>query len=55
MELDLLIVGAGPAGISTDVEAREAGIDREGIIILEKGPTHSYAIRKSYPPPAART
>ncbi len=49
MPLDLLIVGAGPAGISTAVEAREAGIDRDAIVILEKGPAHSYAIRKFYP------
>jgi thioredoxin reductase (NADPH) len=49
MELDLLIVGAGPAGISTAVEAREAGIAADGIVILEKGPQHSYAIRKFYP------
>lgn len=47
--LDLLIVGGGPAGISTAVEAREAGIEREKILILEKGPVHSYAIRKFYP------
>ena len=49
MELDLLIVGAGPAGISTAVEAREAGIAADKIAILEKGPLHSYAIRKFYP------
>jgi thioredoxin reductase (NADPH) len=49
MELDLLIVGAGPAGISTAVEAREAGIPADRIVILEKGPEHSYAIRKYYP------
>jgi thioredoxin reductase (NADPH) len=49
MLLDLLIVGAGPAGISTAVEARDAGIPAEKIIILEKGPAHSYAIRKYYP------
>jgi thioredoxin reductase (NADPH) len=47
--LDLLIVGAGPAGISTAVEARDAGIAPDKIIILEKGPAHSYAIRKYYP------
>ena len=49
MLLDLLIVGAGPAGISTAVEAREAGIAADHIVILEKGPAHSYAIRKFYP------
>lgn len=49
MDLDLVIVGAGPAGISTAVEAREAGIAADRILILEKGPAHSYAIRKYYP------
>ena len=49
MTLDLLVVGAGPAGISTAVEAREAGIGRDRILVLEKGPAHSYAIRKYYP------
>jgi thioredoxin reductase (NADPH) len=49
MELDLLVVGAGPAGISTAVEAREAGIGSDRIVVLEKGPEHSYAIRKYYP------
>jgi len=46
---DLIIVGAGPAVISTAVEAREAGVGRERILILGKGPAHSHAIRKFYP------
>lgn len=45
----MVIVGAGPAGISTAVEAREAGIAADRILVLEKGPAHSYAIRKYYP------
>ncbi len=49
MDFDLVIVGAGPAGISTAVEAREAGIPPHRILVLEKGPEHSYAIRKYYP------
>jgi thioredoxin reductase (NADPH) len=49
MDFDLVIVGAGPAGISTAVEAREAGIPADRILVLEKGPLHSYAIRKYYP------
>ncbi len=49
MDYDLVIVGAGPAGISTAVEAREAGIAADRILVLEKGPLHSYAIRKYYP------
>jgi thioredoxin reductase (NADPH) len=47
-ELDLLVVGAGPAGIATAVEARRAGIAR--VVLLEKGPTHSYSIEKLYTP-----
>lgn len=46
--LDLLIVGAGPAGIATAVEARRAGIQR--VLILEKGPSHSFSIEKLYTP-----
>ncbi|HJW72112.1 MAG TPA: NAD(P)-binding domain-containing protein [Geothrix sp.] len=46
--LDLLIVGAGPAGIATAVEARRAGIGR--VLILEKGPRHSFSIEKLYTP-----
>lgn len=46
--LDLLIVGAGPAGIATAVEARRAGI--RGILLLEKGPSHSFSIEKLYTP-----
>ena len=49
MDYDLVIVGAGPAGISTAVEAREAGIAADRILVVEKGPLHSYAIRKYYP------
>ncbi len=47
-ELDLLIIGAGPAGIATAVEARQAGIQE--ILLLEKGPTHSFSIEKLYTP-----
>lgn len=46
--LDLVIVGAGPAGIATAVEARRAGIQR--ILLLEKGPSHSFSIEKLYTP-----
>lgn len=46
--LDLLVIGAGPAGIATAVEARQAGIQR--ILLLEKGPTHSFSIEKLYTP-----
>jgi thioredoxin reductase (NADPH) len=46
--LDLLIVGAGPAGIATAVEARQAGI--RNLLLLEKGPGHSFSIEKLYTP-----
>ncbi len=47
MVLDLIVVGAGPAGISLAVEARTAGLER--IIVLEKAEAHSWTIRKLYP------
>ncbi len=47
--LDLLIVGAGPAGIALGAEAVAAGIPFERILILEKGDAHSFTIRKFYP------
>jgi thioredoxin reductase (NADPH) len=46
---DLLVVGAGPAGISTAIEARAAGVPSSRIVVLEKGAEHSYAIRRFYP------
>lgn len=46
--LDLVVVGAGPAGIATAVEAKRAGINK--IIILEKAPRHAYSIEKLYTP-----
>ena len=46
---EMIIVGAGPAGISMAAEARTTGIASEDILILEKGKTHSWAIRKFYP------
>src|SRR3954464_3823238 len=46
---DLLVGGAGPAGISTAIEARAAGVPSSQILVLEKGPEHSYAIRRFYP------
>jgi len=45
---DLLIVGAGPAGISTAVEAKHAGINR--VLLLERAPSHSYTIQRLYVP-----
>jgi thioredoxin reductase (NADPH) len=46
---EMIIVGAGPAGISMAAEARSAGVSAKQILILEKGATHSWAIRKFYP------
>lgn len=46
--LDLLIIGAGPAGIATAVEARRAGIDR--LLLLEKAPRHSWSLERLYAP-----
>jgi thioredoxin reductase (NADPH) len=46
---DLLIVGAGPAGIALSVEARTAGLDPERTLILEKSASHNRTIRDLYP------
>jgi thioredoxin reductase (NADPH) len=46
---ELITIGAGPAGISMAAEARSVGIPSEQILVLEKGPMHSWAIRKFYP------
>jgi len=46
---DVVIVGAGPAGISVAVEAIEAGIPREKILTLEKEKEHAFTIKKLYP------
>ncbi|MFT6070615.1 MAG: thioredoxin reductase (NADPH) [Bacteriovoracaceae bacterium] len=47
--LEMLIIGAGPAGISMGVEAISSGIDASKVVIIEKAPEHSYMIRKFYP------
>jgi thioredoxin reductase (NADPH) len=52
---EMIIVGAGPAGISMAAEARNAGIPSEQTLVLEKGETHSWAIRKFYPAKKAVT
>ena len=46
---DLIIIGAGPAGLSMAVEARSAGIAADKLLVLEKGEAHSWSIRKFYP------
>ena len=47
--LDIIIVGAGPGGISMTAEAVAAGIVPAKILLLEKSNTHSWAIRSLYP------
>lgn len=49
MIYDLIIIGAGPAGISMAVEARNSGISKENILLLEKAHEHSFTIKKYYP------
>jgi thioredoxin reductase (NADPH) len=46
---EMIIIGAGPAGISMAAEARGVGIPADKILVLEKGDAHSWAIRKFYP------
>ena len=48
-DVDLLIVGAGPAGIALAAEARAVGVPAGRIVILEKTDAHSWIIRKYYP------
>lgn len=45
----IVIIGAGPAGISMAVESRAAGIPASDVLVLEKAREHSFAIRKYYP------
>jgi len=45
----MIVIGAGPAGISMASEARAAGISPEKILILEKAGEHSFSIKKYYP------
>lgn len=47
--LDLVIIGAGPAGIALAAEARAVGHQPEDVVILEKGAQHNWAIRQYYP------
>lgn len=46
---DIIIIGAGPAGISMAVEAITAGVPKEKILVLEKANEHSFTIKKFYP------
>jgi thioredoxin reductase (NADPH) len=49
MVYDIIIIGAGPAGISMAAEARNAGVDRDRILLLEKASEHSFTLKKYYP------
>ncbi len=46
---DMIIIGAGPAGISMAAEARSAGLPPDHVLVLEKAPEHSFSIKKYYP------
>jgi len=46
---DLIVIGAGPAGISMAAEARHFGIPAENILVIEKANEHSFSIKKYYP------
>ena len=43
---DIVVIGGGPCGIATVVEAKKGGLSR--ILLLEKGDNHSQTIRKFY-------
>jgi len=45
---DLVVIGAGPGGISAAVEAGIAGVDNNKIVILEKSDAHNETVRKFY-------
>jgi len=45
---EVLVIGGGPAGISTAVELRRRGFKAEEILVLEKGPQHSESLHKFY-------
>ena len=47
--LDMVVIGAGPAGISMAAEAIASGVDAKKIVVLEKEKAHSWSIRKYYP------
>ncbi len=48
-EFKVLIIGAGPGGISMAAEARAAGICKEDVMVFDKASEHSYVIRSLYP------
>ena len=49
LEIDLIVVGGGPAGIALAAEAKTAGVSPGRVLVLERAPEHSWIIRKYYP------
>jgi thioredoxin reductase (NADPH) len=47
--VDIVIIGAGPAGISMAAESRAAGVPADRVLVIERAHEHSFAIRKYYP------
>ena len=45
---DLVVIGAGPGGISAAVEVQLAGVNKEKVLILEKSDAHNETVRKFY-------
>ena len=43
---DLIIIGGGPGGIGSVVEAKELGLEK--VLLIEKTENHSHTIRKFY-------
>lgn len=46
---EIIIIGAGPAGISMGVEAHNFGVNPKKLLIIEKAEEHSFTIKKYYP------
>jgi len=46
---DVIIVGAGPAGIAVAAEGISRGVDPADILVIEKADKNSWIIRKLYP------
>jgi len=46
---DLIIIGAGPGGVSLAAEAIEGGMDKRKILLLEQAGRNSWIIRRLYP------
>ncbi|NQW37152.1 MAG: NAD(P)-binding domain-containing protein [Flavobacteriales bacterium] len=46
---EIIIIGAGPGGLSMAAEARTFGVATDKILIIEKAHEHSFTIKKYYP------